>query len=327
MRKLMKMKKKVTNFVLNKLHRMHPLYRTNEEGSTIRNSRTRKFRKKGKKLIVAAQIVAIWYLLILSASYLTTDTGAYFNDGEKISGTISVSEDFCIDEKNGSDFWQKYCKDNAGIGNGPDTPDENTGDHTDPDNPGQNKDDCDDHTNAPCSEGKEIKEIKETHTSNSITLSWTNPSNVKFVKIYKNGNEKPIVDNLKEGIFIDDSLLPSTKNSYKITTVDESGNESSGSLIEVTTSNDEIDNRLPENVTNLNGSRNENSQKIDLSWENPKGISFVRIYIKGESIPIEDNVKGEEIKLKSKFNSNITFRVTTVDTLGNESLGETVTVK
>ena len=80
----MKMIKKVTNFVLNKLHlKNFSLYRTNEEGITIRKSRFKKFRKKNKKLVFAAQIVAIWYLLIISGSYLTTNTGAYFNDVER----------------------------------------------------------------------------------------------------------------------------------------------------------------------------------------------------------------------------------------------------
>jgi predicted ribosomally synthesized peptide with SipW-like signal peptide len=342
----MKMKKKVTNFVLNLHRKINSLYRTNEGGRTIRKSRIKKFKKKGKRLIFLAQIVAIWYLLILTSSYLTTDTGAYFNDVEKISGTISVSEDWCKDVENGSDFWHKYCKDNAGIGNGPDTPDEDTGDHTDPDNPGHNKGGCDDHTNAPCTE---VTEIKETHTSNSITLTWVIPSknskDISFVKIYRDGNKTPVGNNLKEGSFADENLKPSTKYSYKITTIDKSGNESSGLPIQVTTSeeeineeskdeskeeskeesNEEIEEKLPVNVTDLTGTRNGNSPNIELSWKNPAGISHVRIYIDSESTPIEDNVKGENIKLISE--GEVTYIVTTVDNSGNESIGETITVK
>ncbi|MEH7176566.1 SipW-dependent-type signal peptide-containing protein [Neobacillus vireti] len=316
------MKEKVTNFVLNKLRlKNYILFRTNEEGVIIRKSRLKKFRKKSKNLLIAAQLVAIWYLLIIAGSYLTTNTGAYFNDVETIEGSISVSEDFCKDVQNGSDFWHKYCKDNAGIGNGPDTPDQNTGEHTDPDNPGHNKGGCDDHTNAPCSEAKQIN---ETHTSNSITLTWIKPSNVKFVRIYKNGSEKPVVDNLIEEIFIDENLLPSTKYSYKITTVDNSGKESLGLNIDVTTSGEDSPSVLPENVTDLKGIRNGNSQNIELSWKNPTGISHVRIYNQADSTLIEDNVKGENIKLTS--NDKVTYRVTTVDSSGNESSGVTVTV-
>jgi predicted ribosomally synthesized peptide with SipW-like signal peptide len=280
----------------------------------------KKFRTKSKKLIVAAQIVAIWYLLIVSGSYLTTNTGAYFNDVEKISGTISSSEDFCKDVEKGSDFWQNYCKDNAGIGNGPDTPDEDTGEHTDPDNPGHNKGGCDDHTIAPCTS---VSEIKEIHTSNSISLSWTNPiENFDSVKVYK--NETLIEEKIKNGQFVDENLSASTKYSYKITTIDSSGNESPGLSINVTTS-DVSDNNFPENVTNIKGNRNGNSGNIELSWKNPTGISHVRIYNEGNSSLIEDNVKGENIKLTSK--EEVTYRLTTVDSSGNESLGVAVTVK
>ncbi|EKN69496.1 hypothetical protein BABA_08716 [Neobacillus bataviensis LMG 21833] len=104
--------KKVTNFVLNKLHKKTSQFnRTNEGGNTIRHTRLKRFKKSEKKLVFAAQIVAAWYILILTGTYLTTDTGAYFNDVETISGTISVSEDFCKDAEKDSEFWNKHCKD------------------------------------------------------------------------------------------------------------------------------------------------------------------------------------------------------------------------
>jgi predicted ribosomally synthesized peptide with SipW-like signal peptide len=318
------MKKKVTNFVLHTLHKkILSIFRTNEEGRIIRKTRMKKFKPKGKKLVLAIQVVAVWYLLILSGTYLTSDTGAYFNDVETISGTISVADDFCQDVKNGSDFWHKYCKDNAGIGNGPDAPDVDTGEGTDPDNPGQNKDGCDDHTNAPCTR---ITNLKESHTGNSITLSWSNPNkDFDFVKVYRNGDDNLVGDNIKNGQFIDENLLTSTKYRYKIVIVDSSGKELPGISIDVTTSNDEVKNKLPENVVDLKGSRNGNSDNIDLSWKNPTGISHVRIYIEGKSIPIKDNFIGENIKLTS--DTEVTYRVSTIDSTGNESKGETITVK
>lgn len=252
----MEMIKKITNFVHNLRNKFKSLYGTNEGGRTIRKTRSKKFRKKGKGIVIAVQIVAVWYILILSGSYLTSETGAYFNDVDKISGTIGTAEDFCV---HGSDYWHKYCKDNSGLGNGPDAPDVGNGKGTDPDNPGHNKSGCDDHTNAPCSD-----ETKKSETS-------------------------------------------------------------SGSSIDVTTSNNESDKKLSEEVTNLKGNRIGNSQNIDLSWKNPTGISYVRIYIEGNSSPIEDNVIGENIKLISK--EEVTYQVTTVDTTGNESIGVTVTVK
>jgi predicted ribosomally synthesized peptide with SipW-like signal peptide len=323
----MNMIKKVTNFVLNILHMKKHFFRTNEEGSTIRKTRFRKFRTKKKKLIIAAKIVAIWYLLIISVSYLTTNTGAYFNDVEKISETIIAAEDFCkefkSDKEKNSDYYKEFCKDNAGIGNGPEPGDVDTGEGTDPDNPGHNKDGCDDHTNAPCTR---ITNLKETHTSNSITLTWSNPNeNFDFVKVYRNANDNLVGNQIKNGQFIDENLKPSTKYIYIITVVDSLGNESQSSSVDVTTDNDASDIKMPEEVIELIGNRNGNSHNINLSWKNPSGISHVRIYLEGSENPIEDNVKDESINLTSK--DEVTYRVTTVDVAGNESTGKTITIK
>jgi predicted ribosomally synthesized peptide with SipW-like signal peptide len=237
----MKMMNNVTNFVLNILRKnIHSLFRTNEGGSKIRKTRLKKSRKTCKGLLIAVQTVAVWYILILTGSYLTTDTGAYFNDVKKISGTITADEDFC--KEKGSDYWHKYCKDNSGGGNGPDAPDVGTGKGNDPDNPGHNKGGCDDHTNAPCSD---VTKIKGTHTSTSISLLWSDPDSTKkgfsFVKVYRNGNKDPVGNNIINGQFVDQNLLPSTKYSYKMTTVNKFGTESTGTTIEVTTSGDESD--------------------------------------------------------------------------------------
>ena len=162
------MKNRHSNFVLCIIQKMkRSRKRTDEGGVFIRYTRLRKFKKPSKRISIAAQIVAIWYISIFAISYLTTDTGAYFNDVEVSEGSITVSSNFCADAKKGSKFWRTYCKDNAGIGNGPDTPDEDTGNHTDPDNPGHNKGDCDDHTGAPCSEGK-TKESEESESEASV---------------------------------------------------------------------------------------------------------------------------------------------------------------
>jgi predicted ribosomally synthesized peptide with SipW-like signal peptide len=218
-------------------------------GITIRKTRFKQFRKKTNGLVIVIQMVAIWYIMILTGSYLTSDTGAYFNDVDEMNGTINSAEDFCDDK--GSGYWHKHCKDNAGIGNGPDTPDEDTGEHTDPDNPGQNIGSCDDHTNAPCSE---VTKIKETHTSSSISFSWSNPkaanNNFSHVLVYRNGDETPVGNNIKKARFVDENLLASTNYRYKITTVDSLGNESRGQAIDVTTSIDEGDNQQTQEVPN-----------------------------------------------------------------------------
>ncbi|MBU8916135.1 amyloid fiber anchoring/assembly protein TapA [Bacillus sp. FJAT-29953] len=87
------MRNKVTNFVLKILQKkQNSLYRTNEGGRIIRSLRIRKFKKRGKGLLTATKIVAIWYLLILTGSYMTNDTGAYFNDVKVINNSFQAGK-------------------------------------------------------------------------------------------------------------------------------------------------------------------------------------------------------------------------------------------
>ncbi|MTH54523.1 hypothetical protein GKZ89_14050 [Bacillus mangrovi] len=59
---------------------------------TIRRfTRIRKFRKKTKSLFLALQITAIWYCIIISATYLTSNTAATYNDVETIANSIHAN--------------------------------------------------------------------------------------------------------------------------------------------------------------------------------------------------------------------------------------------
>ncbi|MFB7301569.1 amyloid fiber anchoring/assembly protein TapA [Heyndrickxia sporothermodurans] len=61
-----------------------------EGGLTIRTSRLRKFKSKNKRINNLMKIFIIWYLVIFTGSYLTSNTGAYFNDTDDIKGTITA---------------------------------------------------------------------------------------------------------------------------------------------------------------------------------------------------------------------------------------------
>lgn len=233
------MRKTFTNFVLNIVHTISiTKHKTGWEGRTIRYSRLKKFKKKGRGLLIAAKILALWYLLILSGSYLTADTGAYFNDVETINGMINVSESFCDDDKWAEDH-KEQCKDNSGLKKCEKGDDCEAG--TDEDNPGHNKEDCGDHSNAPCSEESEISNLKEIHTSNSITLSWSNPTDKKFdsISIFKDGQATPIAKGIQTGQFEESNLTPNTKYSYKIVAVDKNGKELNVVTIQVSTDAEE----------------------------------------------------------------------------------------
>ncbi|WP_456273085.1 hypothetical protein [Bacillus sp. AK031] len=352
------MKKHFTNFVLKTLHKAkRSLKRTDEGGRTIRYSRFRKFRRKNKGLSVFAQVIAIWYLGMFAATYFTSDTGAYFNDVESISGTISAAADYCAEAEEDSEFWKKYCEelsnkhDNSGIGNGPDTSDQDTGEGTDPDNPGHNKDDCDDHTSANCSEKKKISNLKENHTSNSVTLTWSNPTFQKFtsVTVFRDGTE--VSKNIVNGQYEDEALQPSTRYSYKLVAFDKTGEEMDESIIEVTTTatteqpeeetskdqteeqpagvdSDETqtDTTAPAEVTNIK--TQSNGANITFNWINPadSDFAYVKIYLNGNEEPIEKEVTDITVSIKQKPKEKATYRITTVDTYGNESPGTLVTV-
>jgi predicted ribosomally synthesized peptide with SipW-like signal peptide len=332
---------KITNFVLNKIHIMIiAKHKWGWEGRTIRYSRLRKFKKKGNGLLIAAKIVALWYLLILSGSYLTADTGAYFNDVETISNSLATAENYCADEEWAKEHPQ-YCKDNAGIGNGCEAVDDCDSEKgEDEDNPGQNPDDCGDHTNAPCT--KKVTDVTETHTESSITLTWKNPTDNQFdsIKIIKDGNTSPVVENLKGMEFEDKNLSPSTKFTYQIIAVGKNGKELGSVTIEVTTneavskgeSSDEgvttvteTDKQPPGEVTTFEWTEQDGNGKIDFKWMNPhdKDFSYIRIY-KDDNLLV-DNIKDGKFTHDMQ-NTEANFKITTVDQSGNESQGVTLNV-
>jgi YqxM protein len=331
----MKMKKKVTNFVLNKLQRIHPLFRTNEEGSTIRNSRLRKFRKKGKKLIIAAQIVAIWYLLILSVSYLTTNTGAAFNDIEVIENSLHVQ-------------WDKQ----------PEQPDNNEWDKSSLDFDG---------SKAWVEGNKVYSTIKNAGDRANSTSTW------RFY-LYKMINNKPSGEPVAEGVVPliqsgEEGIISATvtengefqfairrpqghpaKNnkefgmegytyigwSQKITITNISNSKEPGNS---TPPPKEDETQPPsDNVLPLGEVRelswvfgSGNSGKVKVSWKNPENtelLDHVRVYVEGESTPIEgkENIKNQVEFSKEETSTPTTYRIVTVDKSGEESAGIKITV-
>ncbi|WP_180271188.1 amyloid fiber anchoring/assembly protein TapA [Fredinandcohnia onubensis] len=404
------MKNKYSNFVLNKIHKvMRSLKRTNEEGGTVRHSRLRKFGKRGRTLALLAQIAAIWYLSFAMVSYLTTDTGAYFNDVETYSfgikaewedkepeyppsdndwGNSSLKEvsqgGSCSPEngifasfkntgesvdheltryeiywsetednvKNGeivkkgtfpipdkgevyeihyqpekNGFYKFKAYHEVGHANG------NNGDDKGPWSGTIHVTDCVDQEDGegdtipqPTDEvaPAEIISLNGTPTSDSITLSWNNPADLDFkhVNVYRDGNL--IESNITSEIYEDTNLEPNKIYSYKITTIDETENESAGITIEVTTI--AIDNIPPNEVLIQKVSRSGKSSNLNLSWKNPtEDFSYVRIYIVGQEKPIKDNITNEEIKNLDVGTQNpVTLKITTVDKMGNESVGITI---
>ncbi|WLR54370.1 fibronectin type III domain-containing protein [Mesobacillus subterraneus] len=301
--------------------------------------------------MIAAKIVALWYLLILSGSYLSADTGAYFNDVETISEKIGAAENYCADPDWAKEHHQ-YCKDNAGLGNGCEAGDDCDSEKgEDEDNPGHNRESCGDHTSAPCSEGSKITNIKISQTSNTITLTWTNPNDNKFksIKIYRDQEPAPISENITNGQFEDAGLSPNTKYTYYIVEVNKKGENLGTAIFEATTSSveetekpkseekstepeedinvpeeetkkTEEDKQPPDEVTNAQASEIGNSGKVEFYWVTPANQDFSHIRIYRDNELIADNLK-TNMYTEQVTDKNHIYKVTTVDTSGNESPG------
>jgi hypothetical protein len=131
----------------------YPSRKTKNKRLSIRNKR---------RFILITNLWMIYLIAIFTSFIPITNTFSYFNDSEIINNQMAAAEDFCKDKE----YKEKYCKDNSGIGNGPEPNDE--GETGDPDNPGngnEDKKDCgvdgcvDDHPKDP--KNKDTKQIEK----------------------------------------------------------------------------------------------------------------------------------------------------------------------
>lgn len=57
---------------------------------TIRSLRAKKFKSSRKRRTIVLQLFAIWYSVAIIASSIQGETGAYFNDRDQVTGTITA---------------------------------------------------------------------------------------------------------------------------------------------------------------------------------------------------------------------------------------------
>jgi PKD repeat protein len=294
------MKIDLKDFISKSIHSIKRSFlRTIRGGRLIRHSRLRKFKNKYRSVSIFAQLVAIWYLTMFAAIHFTGDTGAAFNDVETIAETISAAEDYCKDAKEGSEFWRQRCKDNAGIGNGPEPVDEDTGEGTDPDNPGHNKDGCDDHTSAPCSDNSRITDLQKNISSDSIQLTWNNPQDQKFSSVTIYRNEELVAENIKDGEFEDKGLTPSTTYLYKLIMIDKQGKTIHEEVIEIITTESEKETQTPEESSSKEEAKPSEEKELSKEEDEAKPTE-------GEESPEKEDKQppAEVTTLKSERNGN-----------------------
>jgi hypothetical protein len=166
----------------------------------------------------------------------------------------------------------------------------------------------------------EVTSISYLRFDNQVTFSFTNPTDTDFktVNVYRDGT---YVGSTVTGSFTDATLNYDTNYTFKFTTVDLSGNESVG-VTDAFTTGHAPDTIAPAEVTNV--VVNTSTQSVQLSWNNPADSDFdhVNIYRNGVLLGSSHVLAFSETGLTHA--TTYTYKLTTVDTSGNESAGFTV---
>lgn len=168
-----------------------------------------------------------------------------------------------------------------------------------------------------------VLNVQDTVTTTTANLTWSNPSDTDFsyCRIYRNGSEVGVSSN---GSFADSALTQNTTYSYKITSVDTTGNESTGTTINVVTQTS-TDTTPPANVTNLTAS-NTSSIGTTLIWTNPPDNDFDHANVYRGGTLLGNSKNGSYSDQTLAPSNSYSYKVTSVDTSGNESNGSSLIV-
>ncbi|WP_456363597.1 fibronectin type III domain-containing protein [Priestia aryabhattai] len=134
----------------------------------------------------------------------------------------------------------------------------------------------------------EVNNLSETHNHNSVTLNWTNPTDKYFdhVNVYR---DNTLVQSVSGNYFYESGLKSDGTNyEYKLTTVDQFGNESDGTRLDIKT----IDITPP--VTPLNIAASGKDGIIQLNWDGNSesdlyGYNIFLNGVKQNTSPIQNN--------------------------------------
>lgn len=160
-------------------------------------------------------------------------------------------------------------------------------------------------------------------THDSITVSWTNPTG-DFSKNEVYHGITLVNSNVTGNSYQFTGLTPSTAYTFKIISVDTSGNKNTGATINGTT-NAPPDTTPPANVTSLI-SPTKTDTTVDLSWVNPPS-DFATNEVWRDTTLLNANVTGTTFQATGLTASTAyTFRVKSKDAVGNTSTGATVSV-
>lgn len=177
---------------------------------------------------------------------------------------------------------------------------------------------------------RDVTNVKWSVEDSRLTMTYTKDPNADYVNIYRDG--KLVSEKNTSSEFIDKDLQSDSKYVYLITSHNNVG-QSPGVTIEVKTPSKE--------VSNLAATATE--KEVSLTWKMPSynSLDFARVYRKkvekgmfammfksGDTYEALFETNGTTFKdLTVKADTQYEYKVTTVDTKGNETDGKTISIK
>ncbi len=163
-----------------------------------------------------------------------------------------------------------------------------------------------------------LTSVNTTTTVNSVTFSWTNPSDSDYasMKIF-NGNTLVATVNKPTATYTVTGLNSNTTYTFKFVSVDTTGNESSGYTRSITTP--ATDTTPPAALTSVNTTTTVNS--VTFSWTNPTDSDYASMKIyNGDTLVTTVNKPATTYTVTGLTQgTTYTFKFISVDTAGNES--------
>ncbi|MBP1308840.1 chitodextrinase [Paenibacillus sp. 1182] len=176
---------------------------------------------------------------------------------------------------------------------------------------------------------EEVSNLTVTEKSTtSLTLKWTNPTDPNFSKVnlYVDGVK---VGEATESEYTFKGLTPNKSYMLTVKTVDSSGNESAGQLVNAKTDDEivipPVDTTAPAEVSALNTTE-KTTTTVKLTWMNPTDTDFAKVNLYLNGVKVADTLGTEYRFSDLKPNTDYVISVKTEDTSRNESVGKTVNV-
>jgi len=177
----------------------------------------------------------------------------------------------------------------------------------------------------------EVTNVTTISGNQQVTLDFTLPSDSDFsnTNVYYSSDGGSTFTQFTETNNTDSTatvtgLTNDTSYTFKVTTVDTSGNESTGTTTTATPTAT-TDTTAPGEVTSITSTIG--TTTVDLSWVNPSDSDFSHVNIERNGTTIATSVTGDVYSDSGlSEGTDYTYTIYTVDTSGNVSTGTSTTV-